>query len=72
MATKQTLLKRLRKSTGMTLADMCGQVMELGTAPSICPNCGYTTDMEPDQDAGFCENCNSRSVVSFLILADTI
>jgi len=38
--------------------------------PSICMNegCDYTTDMEPDQDRGWCEECKTNTVKSALVL----
>ena len=43
-------------------------------APAICINsdCDYTTDMEPDQDRGWCEECETNTVQSCLILAGII
>lgn len=43
-------------------------------APAICSNdgCDYSTDMEPDQDRGWCEECGTNTVVSCLILAGII
>lgn len=40
-------------------------------APGICMNegCNYSTDVEPDQGRGWCENCETNTVVSGLILA---
>lgn len=42
--------------------------------PAICTNegCDYTSDMEPDQDAGWCEECDTTTVKSCLILAGII
>ena len=42
------------------------------TCPAICMECGYTTEMEPDQRAGYCEQCGQSKVVSALILAGVI
>jgi hypothetical protein len=43
-------------------------------APAICtePECDHTTEMEPDQDAGYCEACGKNSVASALVLAGLI
>ena len=43
-------------------------------SPAICLNdgCEYTTEMEPDQDRGWCEACGTNSVASALILAGII
>ena len=42
--------------------------------PAICinPGCNYTTGMEPDQDQGFCEHCETNTVQSCLVLAGII
>lgn len=42
--------------------------------PAICmnPDCDYTTDMEPDQDQGWCELCGTNTVKSCLVLAGII
>lgn len=38
--------------------------------PAICVNdgCNYMRDMEPDQDGGWCEECQTSTVKSALIL----
>lgn len=42
--------------------------------PGICVNddCEYSEGVEPDQDAGWCEECQTGSVKSCLILAEVI
>jgi hypothetical protein len=42
--------------------------------PAICmtEGCDYTTEMEPDQDAGYCEACGGYTVTSALVLAGLI
>ena len=40
--------------------------------PAICMDCDYSTEYEPDQDKGHCENCSSKSVKSILILQGVI
>lgn len=42
--------------------------------PGICknPDCDYTTEVEPDSDSGWCEECGEGSVVSCLVLAGII
>jgi hypothetical protein len=39
--------------------------------PGICMNegCDYCCDYEPDQDAGWCEFCDTQTVKSGLMLA---
>lgn len=47
-------------------------------ADSMCPaicmteGCDYTTEMESDQDQGFCEACGGNTVASVLVLAGLI
>ena len=43
-------------------------------SPAICMNedCDFTCEMEPDQDAGYCEECHTNSMQSALILAGLI
>lgn len=41
-------------------------------APGICKNCDYTTEVEPDQDSGYCEECGTQTVVSIFILEGII
>jgi hypothetical protein len=42
--------------------------------PGICMNlsCSYTTEVEPDQDRGYCEVCGTNTVKSALVLAGLI
>ena len=35
-------------------------------------DCSYITEMEPDQDRGYCEACGGNTVVSALVLAGLI
>ena len=42
--------------------------------PAICTNdgCDYTDGMEPDQDKGWCEECDAGTMKSALVLAGVI
>ena len=45
--------------------------------PAICcnpdnPACDHTTEMEPDQDRGWCEECQAGTMVSALVLSGII
>jgi hypothetical protein len=42
--------------------------------PAICmrEGCDYTTEYEPDQDSGWCEECGEQTVVSILRLAGVV
>ena len=43
-------------------------------SPAICMNdgCSYTSEMEGDQDRGWCEACGTSSMKSALVLAEII
>lgn len=45
-----------------------------GIMPGICTNdgCGYSTEYEPDQEAGHCEACDTLTVVSAAIMLGVI
>jgi len=50
--------------------DNIGDLLEASIYDSVCPaicmECGCTAEMEPDQRAGFCEQCGQNKVVSCL------
>ncbi len=64
------------------LADQCGMSVSFfieeyaldDVVPGICvcPGCDYTTEVEPDQRQGFCEDCGRQNVQSGLVLAGII
>ena len=64
-------LEKLAELEGMSIDEMLEEATFDSVARSICknPGCDYTTMMEPDQDRGWCEACNTGSVVSCLVLA---
>jgi hypothetical protein len=43
-------------------------------SPAICMNegCDFTCEMEPDQDAGYCEECHTNTMAAAPILAGLI
>jgi len=53
---------------------MCANAITDNICPSICmnPDCDYTTDMEPDQREGWCEVCDTNTVVSAMVLLGVI
>lgn len=74
-ADRQKKLTELVESEGYdTLEELLGKAAFDSVSPGICatPGCGYTTEVEPDQAAGWCENCNSGTVVSAFVLAEFI
>jgi hypothetical protein len=54
--------------------DLFQDVISDWVCPGICMNegCDFVTDVEPDQDAGWCELCNTNTVKSGLMLAGLI
>jgi hypothetical protein len=67
----------------MKLCDLEGykrlhDLLRASTTDSVCPaicmteGCDYTTEMERDQDAGYCEACGGNTVTSALVLAGLI
>jgi hypothetical protein len=65
-------LAQLIESEGYaSLEDLLTAVVSDSVAPGICvrEGCSYTCDVEPDQDAGWCEACGRQSVSSALVLA---
>lgn len=48
-------LRRLAASEGMTVTEMLEHAIVDSVSPAICTasECDYTTEMEPDQDAGW-------------------
>jgi hypothetical protein len=67
----------------MTLCDLEGfkslnDLLKAAATDSVCPaicmteGCNHTTEMEPDQDRGYCESCGGNTMVSALVLAGFI
>jgi hypothetical protein len=63
------MLMVLSESVGMSVNEMLEQAVFDGVSPAICMNCHATTNMEPDQDRGYCEECGENKVVSAPVLA---
>ena len=53
-------------------------LMEVYITDSVCPgictneNCDYTTEVEPDSSTGWCEECETQSVTSIMVLEGVI
>jgi hypothetical protein len=66
------------KCAGGGVVHVLGQraqaILSDSVSPAICMNedCDFTCEMEPDQDAGYCEECRTNSMHSALILAGLI
>jgi hypothetical protein len=71
---RHTKLARLAELEGIDVDELLAAATFDSISPAICVNesCDYTSEMEPDQDAGWCEVCSTNSVQSALILAGLI
>ena len=74
-ALRKAKLAKLIEIEGYETADqLLEAVFSDSVSPAICMNedCNFTCEMEPDQDAGYCEECHTNSMHSALILAELI
>ena len=72
---KDQLLSDLANDFGFeSTIDMLEAAVVDSVSPGICvtQGCGYTTEVEPDQRAGYCEACDTQTVKSALVLAGLI
>jgi hypothetical protein len=72
---KQAKLRTLADTEGFeTIEALLEASARDSVSPSICtnPECDYTCEMEPDQDSGWCEECDENTMASALILAGLI
>lgn len=66
-------LMTLVKASGFTTKeDMLRVAVADSVCLAICIECDHVTDMEPDQDAGYCDECGQNTVQSALVLAGLI
>jgi hypothetical protein len=56
------------------IEDLMEAVLSDSVSPAICMNegCDFTCEMEPDQDAGYCEECHTNTMKSAPVLAGII
>jgi hypothetical protein len=74
-AEQRAKLATLMKIEGYdSIEDLAQAILSDSVSPAICMNedCDFTCEMEPDQDAGYCEECRTNSMQSALILAGLI
>ena len=67
-------LQDLKDQTGMNDDELMEQALYDGVDEGICknPGCNFTMRIEPDSDSGWCEDCNTNSVVSFTMMMGCI
>lgn len=70
----QNKLAMLAVIEGLTVEEMLEEATTDSVAKGICsePGCDYTTEVEPDQAHGHCEQCGGQTVASCLVLAGMI
>ena len=74
-AQKRAKLSKLIEIEGYDSIEQLAQaILSDSVSPAICMNedCDFTCEMEPHQDAGYCEECRANSTQSALILAGLI
>ena len=74
-ATKtESKLDTLARQEGLSIDELLEACAMDGVSPGICrrPGCSYSTEVEPDQGAGWCEVCGTPTVVSALRLAGVV
>jgi hypothetical protein len=70
---EEELLRKLADSEGFeSVDDLIGAAVMDSVSPAICTECELTTEMEPDQTAGWCEACGRNTVVAAPVLAGII
>ena len=72
---REAKLQRLAEIEGYADAEALVEAAAFdGVSPGICvgTECEYTCEVEPDQGAGYCEECRTPTVQSALVLAGLI
>jgi len=75
LSNKASKLMKLCEMEGFKTFD---GLLRHAASDSVCPaicmteGCDHTTEMEPDQDSGYCEKCGGNTVTSALVLAGLI
>jgi len=67
-------LNELLDQEGMTMEEFLEEYALDSMVPGICMNdgCDYSTCYEPDQSEGWCDNCQTNTVCSALVLLGVI
>lgn len=67
-------LDQLASTWGMSVSELTLTYALDEVVPGICmnPGCTYSAEVEPDQQKGWCEECETTSVTSALVLSGII
>jgi hypothetical protein len=71
-ALRQAKLTKLLEIEGYErVEDLIEAVFSDSVSPAICMNedCTFTCEMEPDQDAGWCDECRTNTTMAAPVLA---
>jgi hypothetical protein len=74
-ALRQAKLAKLLEIEGYErVEDLIEAVFSDSVSPAICMNedCNFTCDMEPDQEAGWCDECRTNTMTAAPVLAGLI
>jgi hypothetical protein len=68
---KAKLAKLLEIEGYGSTEELMEAVFSDSVSPAICMNegCDFTCEMEPDQDAGYCEECHTNTIKAAPVLA---
>jgi hypothetical protein len=75
MATRKAKLAKLLAIEGYASTEAFAEAF---VSDSVCPaicmsdDCDHTTALEPDQDQGWCDECNAGTMTSGLVLMGLI
>jgi hypothetical protein len=72
---RESKLAKLVEIEGYNSIDeLMEAVFSDAVSPAICVNvgCDFTCEMEPDQDAGYCEECHTNTMTAAPVLAGLI
>ena len=72
---REAKLKKLIEIEGYDSVEaLMEAVFSDSVSPAICMNedCTFTCEKEPDQDAGYCEECHSNTMKAAPVLAGLI
>jgi hypothetical protein len=71
---QQKLAKLVEIEGYDSIDELLEAVFSDAVAPAICINEGYdfACEMEPDQDAGYCEECHTNTMTAAPVLAGLI
>lgn len=75
MTSREEKLQLLAEIEGFDdTMDLLEEYVTDSVTPGICMNedCDYCTDTEPDSDSGWCEECETNTVCSCMMLAGII